>query len=463
MFSAGDAAENFRSSRIKIVSASESPENNIPLILFTGSMELNLENLQKLNREYSVHCTKTIILHNVNAPLRLESLRNSSLNKRFIFIGLNYLSESPYSKLNNVVSRLNQIGEVMNSPYVKENIIGSGYSWHVFLFDVIEAGLFCSSPILLTGGSGTGKELAAGLINLVQKQKKISKGMIVVDCTTLQKDLAGSELFGHEKGSFTNAISAREGAVELADKGTLYLDEIGELPMEMQNILLRVLQEGTYKRVGGSFYRRSVFRLISATNRHLIDEVNNGGFREDLYYRISGSVLKTPLLCERKEDIPELAQYFFIKYFRNEDLSETIETPEKVFFESEAINFLKRREYRGNVRELEQLISRVAYKYTGGNITLQDILNAEHENIYINIQLQESTTFDGRIRDELCSGASLQQIKDLAVNTAINEAIAASGGVIKEAAAKLGVTERAIHHRRNGKCKDGGVSRNAAD
>lgn len=455
--------DNFRHEKINLIPSTQNSDIKMPLILFTDSMELNFQNLQQIDSEFCSNFNKVILLHNLNVSADKNALRSFSNSRKIYFAGFQHQNELPFSKVRNILSRIKQIKDVICSTYVQEKMIGSGASWSAFLFDVIEAGMFCETPILIMGESGTGKELAASLINRVQKQRNISKGMTIVDCTTLQKDLAGSELFGHEKGSFTNAISFREGAVELADSGTLFLDEIGELPMDLQNMLLRILQEGKYKRIGASYYRSTDFRLICATNRILSDEVQKGFFREDLYFRISGTVLKAPPLSERTEDIPALSQFFFRKYFKNEYLSETSETPGIGIFETKAINYLKERDYKGNVRELEQLISRIAFKYTGGRVSFFDVLAADQENTAERNTIDGNETFDSKIREKLNAGASLKEIKDLAVHTAIDEAITSSGGVIKEAAAKLGITERAIHHRRNGKCKIEGEARIAAD
>src|SRR5262249_53288499 len=162
-----------------------------------------------------------------------------------------------------------EVREVLDSPLVRQNLVGESTAWKRFLSDVIEATLFSQASILLIGESGTGKELISRLIHTLDRRPD-KKKLIIVDCTTIAPELSGSELFGHERGSYTKAIQSREGAVALANGGTLFLDEVGELPLNLQAELLRVLQEGTYKKVGSNSWQRSNFRLICATNKDLV-------------------------------------------------------------------------------------------------------------------------------------------------------------------------------------------------
>ncbi|MGR0481519.1 MAG: sigma-54 factor interaction domain-containing protein [Candidatus Electronema sp. V4] len=185
--------------------------------------------------------------------------------------------------------------------WLQQRLVGGSACWQTKLRELVEAGRFTDFPVLLTGESGTGKELAARLIHELDQRAK--KGAyVVVDCTTLTPELAGSELFGHEKGAFTGAAGRREGAFALADKGTLFLDEIGELPLPLQAQLLRVLQEYSYKRVGSNTWQQSEFRLLCATNRNLEEEVRQGRFRADLYPAAAAG--------ERAEDILPLVRHF---------------------------------------------------------------------------------------------------------------------------------------------------------
>src|SRR5262249_13711979 len=176
-----------------------------------------------------------------------------------------------------------------------------------------EAALRGLVPILLTGESGTGKEVIARLTH--EFDRRPSKGgMVTVDCTTINRELSGSELFGHVRGAFTGAHSDREGACALADKGTLFLDEVGELPLPLQAELLRVVQEGKFKAVGSNVWRTTEFRLVAATHRDLEQDVAAGRFRHDLYHRLAGWRLTLPALRQRPEDIPVLAEFFVAQF-----------------------------------------------------------------------------------------------------------------------------------------------------
>src|SRR6186713_513048 len=188
--------------------------------------------------------------------------------------------------LESVYQRNKEIRDVLDSPLVTENLVGASSTWRKFLTGVIEATLYSEASILLIGPSGTGKELISRLVHTLDTRPD-KKKLIIVDCTTIAPELSGSELFGHERGSYTNAIQGREGAVALANGGTLFLDEVGELPPALQAELLRVLQEGTYKKIGSNTWQKSRFRLVCATNKDLRKAVEEGHFRQDLYFRIA--------------------------------------------------------------------------------------------------------------------------------------------------------------------------------
>ena len=183
--------------------------------------------------------------------------------------------------------RWRQIDELLDSPLVANNLVGDHPSWRAVLRDIVEVARFTDSSVLITGESGTGKELVARLIHALDDRE--DKGQLVVaDCTTVVPTLSGSEFFGHVRGAFTGAAADREGAFGLADGGTLFLDEVGELPLTLQAELLRVVQEGAYKRVGSDRWLTTGFRLVCATNRDLLAEEAQGRFRRDFYYRIAG-------------------------------------------------------------------------------------------------------------------------------------------------------------------------------
>jgi transcriptional regulator with GAF, ATPase, and Fis domain len=194
---------------------------------------------------------------------------------------------SPSDVVKRIKARLDRwhaVDALMQSDAVREKLIGASPAWRGVLRQMVEVARFTRAPVLLLGESGTGKELLGRVIHDLDPLSA-HKDLVVADCTTVVPELSGSEFFGHERGAFTGAISTRDGAFASADGGTLFLDEVGELPMPLQAQLLRVIQEGRYKRVGSDTWRRSAFRLICATHHDLLDSVENARFRHDLYYR----------------------------------------------------------------------------------------------------------------------------------------------------------------------------------
>ncbi len=317
-------------------------------------------------------------------------------------------------------------------------LIGNSPRWRDTLRQVVDMAM-SSCQVLITGESGTGKELVAKEIHQLDARPN-KRDCIVVDCTNLIPGLSGSELFGHEKGAFTNAISTRDGAVALAHDGTLFLDELGELPLPLQAELLRALQEGTYKRVGSNTWRHARFRLVSATNRDLLAEVQRGTFRQDLYYRVSGWTCQLPALRERREDIVPLAQHFFTH----------LRGPKQVV-DRQVYDFLLLRDYPGNVRELQQLITRIASKHPGeGPITIGDIPQADWPDFArLGAPTPTSNELEAGVTSLLNQGLGLKEIKDQVTEIAKQVAISHEQGNLKLAALRLRCSERILQmHRR---------------
>ena len=212
------------------------------------------------------------------------------------------------------------------------------------------------TTVLITGESGTGKEVAA--VEIHKASNRTDKPFVAVNCAALPEQLLESELFGHEKGAFTGATSKKKGRFEIADKGTIFLDEIGEMPISMQAKLLRVLQERCFERVGGTETIHVDVRVIATTNRDLATAISNGTFREDLYYRLNVMRISMPPLKSRKEDIPLLVNHFLEKFdpTRNKKIS------------SEALKVLTRYNWPGNIRELQNAIERALIVCQGAEI-----------------------------------------------------------------------------------------------
>ena len=219
--------------------------------------------------------------------------------------------------------------------------------------------------VLIMGETGTGKELIARAVHNLSLRK--DKALVKVNCAALPSGLIESELFGHEKGAFTGALSRKIGRFELANHGTIFLDEIGDLPLELQAKLLRVLQEGEFERLGSSDTTKVNVRVIAATNRELDKAVEEGTFREDLFYRLNVFPVRMPSLRERKEDIPLLVRYFVKKH--GAKLGKKIETvPRKVLASLEAYS------WPGNIRELENSIERAMITSEGPTLNFGEWL-----------------------------------------------------------------------------------------
>jgi DNA-binding NtrC family response regulator len=279
--------------------------------------------------------------------------------------------------------------------------------------------------VLLLGESGTGKELIARAIHAASG--RANHPFVAVNATALSPTLLESELFGHEKGSFTGADRSRMGRFESAGGGTLFLDEIGDLPGEIQVKLLRVLQEKTIERVGSNRPIDVDVRLISATHSDLPARVKDGGFREDLFYRLAVVTLEMPPLRQRRSDIPLLVEHFLGKH-GHADGAPT--------FSREAMDRLIRYSYPGNVRELENLVQRCLVLARGPQITTADLPPA------VRSASDEAET------GESTSGGSLPERVAALERQAIEEALVGEGGNQSRAAARLGISERTLRYKR---------------
>ena len=251
----------------------------------------------------------------------------------------------------------------LKDKYKFENIIGISFPIQK-VFELIEKVADTNATVLITGESGVGKELVARAIHY--NSAKRDNPLVVVNCGAIPESLLESELFGYEKGAFTGAVSTRFGRFELANGGSIFLDEIGDMSFNLQVKLLRVLQEKTFERLGGSKTIKVDLRIIAATNRTLEDLVAEGKFREDLYYRLNVVPIHIPPLRERKQDIPLLFSYFLER--SNQLNNASIEG-----FSEEAMDVLIEYGYPGNVRELQNLVERLVVLKKTGYIDLEDL------------------------------------------------------------------------------------------
>lgn len=327
---------------------------------------------------------------------------------------------------------------LLDSPAVASCLVGTSPAWRRSMRGVIEATAFTSSSVLITGESGTGKELIARLIHDLDPRP--DKGeFVVVDCTTLSPELSGSEFFGHERGAFTGAAGSREGAFALAHKGTLFLDEVGELPPELQARLLRAVQERQYKRVGSNTWQRSELRLVSATHRDLPRGIAEGSFRADFYYRIAGWQCRTLPLRQRKDDVLPLALHF---------MRELLPPQAELSIDPAVREFLVTRDYPGNVRDLRQLVTRICHRHCGsGPITVGDIPPEDHAAPGAP-PLWPDNSFRSAVRSAVQLGIGMKDIGQRATELAVEMALECEGGNLQRAAARLGVTDRALQIRR---------------
>ncbi|WP_417909267.1 sigma-54-dependent transcriptional regulator [Candidatus Electronema sp. PJ] len=289
------------------------------------------------------------------------------------------------------------------------------------------------SSVLITGESGTGKELVARAIHNLSPRNEAP--FISVNCAALSENLLESELFGHEKGSFTDAAFMRKGRFELADTGTLFLDEIGEMALPLQTKLLRVLQEKAFERVGGSKTIQVDVRILAATNKDLKDEVDKGKFREDLYYRLNVIRIQMPPLRERVDDVPALVYHFMEKNSKRLNREKFEITPE-------AMRLLVSLPWEGNIRELENTIERAAILCNNNRIEAEDV-QPDSSQLPSAQEWSSGVELDQFIPPGLPLGDILNGIEEKLVRKALDE----SEQIQARAAEKLGITKSLLQYK----------------
>jgi two-component system NtrC family response regulator len=273
-----------------------------------------------------------------------------------------------------LVEEVSNLRQNLDRKYGFENIIGHSDPL-LSVLDMAARAARTNSTILIRAETGTGKELLARAIHYNSLRK--NKPFVTINCGAIPKDLLESELFGHVKGSFTGAMAHKKGKIEIADTGTLFLDEIGEMPLELQVKMLRLIQQGEIEKIGAPEPSKLDVRIIAATHRNLQVMIEDEAFREDLYYRLAVIPLELPPLRERSEDIPELVQHFFVK------TKEKVGRPELVL-PQHLIKYFQNYRWPGNIRELENVIERIVVLAPSAEITLNDLpdyLRREHVSV----------------------------------------------------------------------------------
>lgn len=325
-----------------------------------------------------------------------------------------------------------QLKKELGTKYAFDNIIG-GAPPMLRIYEMVKRVANTKSSVLITGESGTGKELIARAIHYNGPLKE--RPFVTVNCGAIPENLMESEMFGHKKGSFTGAIADKKGLFEVANGGTIFLDELGELPLTMQVKLLRVIQEGTFKRVGGTDDINVDVRVISATNKNLEFEVKTGNFREDLFYRMNVIQIHCPPLRERKEDIPMLANHFLEKFSKVLGIN-----VKKV--SNEAMEVLRRYHYPGNVRELENIIERTVALEPGTSILPESL--PRH---LVEVQAPTGQMDANKIEIDSQKGIELERLVAEFERTLLIKALQSTGGVKKKAAKLLGISFRSMRYR----------------
>ena len=328
--------------------------------------------------------------------------------------------------IHKIVQENSMLREAVSSRYSFGNIIGKSKPMQE-LYEIIKKVAPTNASFLVEGESGTGKELVAKAVHFNSKRK--NNPFVAVNCSAFAENLLESELFGHEKGAFTGASSRKKGRFELADKGTVFLDEIGELGGDLQVKLLRVLQEKNFERVGGTELVPVDFRLIAATNKNLEEEVEKGRFREDLYYRLNVVKAVIPPLRDRKEDIPLLVKHFIEKYSE-------IKEGKVEGIDSDAARLLFDHPWKGNVRELENMIERAVILSSGESISASDLPITARRHIGAGLDL-----------DGIPENAGLYETLAIIEKRMIQRAMTLSGNVQSKAAGMLGIGKSGLHQK----------------
>ncbi len=405
-------------------------ENAPALVLMDVRMptKSGIEVLREISEERGAQLPFIIMTAYGSASLAIEAMQLGAydyITKPFDLDDV-LITIKRYIEHQNLLKRLSSTANGRDGSDPNDYIIGnSGPMQDVY--KVIGRVARSESTVMVSGETGTGKELVATVLH---RNSGYSGGpLIKVNCAALPETLLESELFGHEKGSFTGALNQRKGRFEMANKGTIFLDEVGEMTLSTQKKLLRVLQEREFERVGGSVSVKVDTRVVAATNKNLSQEVREGRFREDLFYRLNVISIYLPPLRDRKEDIPLLVEHFLHKHRYSSSSA-----PARV--STSAMQALVEHEWPGNVRELENIIERAVVLAQGTVITDEHLSFSSAEQGHI-IDIAQ------RIR----SGASLRDVQQEVEKQMLMEALKQSDGDQVAAASAVGMELREFQQR----------------
>jgi transcriptional regulator with PAS, ATPase and Fis domain len=349
----------------------------------------------------------------VNKTQKMSILTNSSLVKEKTITG----------DFDQITKLFDNVANILSNVEAKElfpHIIGSSTSMRNIFTQIIKVAS-TDSTVLISGESGTGKELIAS--GIYEHSLRKGRPFIKINCVAIPEGLLESELFGHERGSFTGATEQKKGKFEIADNGTIFLDEIGDMPLATQAKLLRVLQEKEFERVGGVKLIRVDIRVIAATNKNLPEMIKNGKFREDLYFRLNVFSISLPALRERKEDIFTIANYFLDSF------------PKKATLSTSALQELIGYSWPGNVRELRNTLEQASILSENGVIELHHLPETLLKQNSLNVV------------NNLSDGIALDAKIELMEKEIIIAALRKTRGIQVRAADILGINQRSLWHR----------------
>ncbi|WP_028321294.1 sigma-54-dependent transcriptional regulator [Desulfatiglans anilini] len=388
-------------SGMELLEAAKKIQPDLPVIMMTayGTIEMAVEAMKKQAYDY------------ITKPFENEQLK---------------LTVKKALENHRLIKQNRFLTKALSDRFRYGNIIGKSKVM-LKVYDLIEKVSHSRASVLISGPSGTGKELIAKAIHYGSPRKDLP--FVSINCGALTETLLESELFGHEKGAFTGAVAMRKGRFEVADGGTLFLDEVGDMPASLQVKLLRVLQEMEFERVGGTKTIKVDVRVISASNRNIKDDVAEGIFREDLFYRLNVINIEVPPLRERLDDIPLLVKHFIEKYRENASEKPVELSPEvwKIFYTYS---------WPGNVRQLENVIERAVILNPGRLIILDDLPQEM-------VEAETELDIDRFIPPNTSLTEALETIEEKMIRRALERC----GNVQSHAAKMLGITKSLIQHK----------------